>query len=94
MPELRLVAWLKQRRVLGAEQLLTTRVGSLHDTRHAQAATALQEWEAEGIQWKTKRDLRLQHVLSHMNHHIHPLVDKDTQERKPLPSCKAKNKPK
>ena len=42
----------------------------------------------------TQRNCRLQHVLSHMNHHIHPVVDANTGERRPLKSCQAKNRPK
>ena len=33
------------------------------------------EWYIEGRLWQKKRDIRLQHVLSHMNHHIHPKKD-------------------
>ena len=45
-------------------------------------AEALHQWEAEGAAWKAKRETRLQHVLSHMNHHVHPLVNAETGERK------------
>ena len=56
-------------------------------------AEALQQWEAEGAAWKAKRETRLQHVLSHMNHHVHPLVNAETGERKPLASCQPKSRP-
>ena len=42
--------------------------------------------------WKEHYHKRLQHVLSHMNHHIHPL-NPATGERKPLKSCCRKDKP-
>ena len=39
-------------------------------------------------------ETRLQHALSRMNHHIHPVVNAETGERRPLPSCQPKGKPK
>ena len=47
----------------------------------------------EGATWKALYDARLQHVLSHMNHHIHPL-NVESGERKPLRSCCRKDRPK
>ena len=43
--------------------------------------------------WRERFDLRLQHALSRMNHHIHPLVDGAAGERRPLSSCAPKGKP-
>ena len=42
--------------------------------------------------WKARYEERLQHCLSRMNHHIHPLVDGGGGERRPLPSCLSKGK--
>ena len=50
----------------------------LHETSDVGA------WTQEGVQWLAKRDARLQHVLSRMNHHIHPLVDEATGQRRPF----------
>ena len=47
---------------------------------------------AEAAMWKGHYERRLQHVLSRMNHHIHPL-NPLTQERKPLKSCCRKDRP-
>ena len=44
-------------------------------------------WKAEGEQWKIFWNTRLQYVMSRMNHHIHPIVNQDTGERRPLHSC-------
>jgi len=43
-------------------------------------------------EWITKYNDRLQHTLSRMNHHIHPLVDASTGVRRLLNSCKVKGK--
>ena len=51
-----------------------------------QAPLTAPEWSSEGNVWRTIYDNRLQHVLSRMNHHIHPL-NIDTGERVPLASC-------
>ena len=44
------------------------------------------EFQQEGRDWKRKYNDRLQHVMSHMNHHIHPL-DPKSGKRRPLRSC-------
>ena len=53
---------------------------------------------AEGMYWDKQYKKRLQHVLSRMNHHIHPLCnpedDMETGQRRPLSSCTTKAKPK
>ena len=51
-------------------------------------------WLADGKKWKTSYDKRLQYIMSHMNHHIHPIVDQETGERQPLHSCCKKDAPK
>ena len=51
-------------------------------------------WLAEGREWKKSFDARLQYVMSHMNHHIHPVVNLHTGERRPLKSCCKKGAPK
>ena len=51
-------------------------------------------WKAEGEQWKESYNMRLQYVMSRMNHHIHPIVNHDTGERRPLHSCCKKGAPK
>ena len=51
-------------------------------------------WKAEGEQWKIFWNTRLQYVMSRMNHHIHPIVNQDTGERRPLHSCCKKGAPK
>ena len=52
----------------------------------------------EGLEWNALYKKRLQHALSRMNHHIHPLCspgdDMETGERRPLSSCTTKAKPK
>ncbi len=52
--------------------------------------------EASGEEWLRQYHERLQHALSHMNHHIHPLVnpedDPATGERRSLQSCRPKRK--
>ena len=40
--------------------------------------------------WRQQFDIRLQHSLSRMNHHIHPL-NPETRERKPLSSSVVKS---
>ena len=50
------------------------------------------ESRAEAALWKGHYERRLQHVLSRMNHHIHPL-NSQTGERKPLKSCCRKDRP-
>jgi len=57
------------------------------------ANSNMEEWLREGSSWAKKRQHRLQYVLSRMNHHIHPLVNATTGERRPLSSCQPKNKP-
>ena len=54
-------------------------------------ATNLEKWSYEGHTWGSKQKDRLQYVLSRMNHHIHPLVDASTGERRPLPACQPTN---
>ena len=65
-----------------------------HHTRQVDGATVLLSpaWLAEGTMWAEHYNHRLQHVLSHMNHHIHPL-NQATGERKPLKSCCRKDRP-
>ena len=46
----------------------------------------------EEEQWVRNYKERLQHIMAHMNHHIHPLVNPDTGERRPLRSCIPKGK--
>ena len=46
----------------------------------------------EEQEWTRKYQARLQHVMAHMNHHIHPLVNPSTGERRPLRSCIPKGK--
>ena len=48
--------------------------------------------EATGLVWKAEYMKRLQHCMSRMNHHIHPLVNAETGERHSLPSCRPKGK--
>ena len=43
-------------------------------------------------EWTQRYHERLQHCLSRMNHHIHPLVNAATGTRRPLQSCLAKGK--
>ena len=42
---------------------------------------------AVGHVWKSSYDKRLQYVMSHMTHHMHPVVDHETGESQPLKSC-------
>ena len=53
-----------------------------------QQSVDLSTWEMDGRRWLTLRNERLQHVLSHMNHHIHPLKDDGSGERGLLAGCK------
>ena len=52
----------------------------------------------EDEEWNTQYKNRLQHTLSHMNHHVHPLQIKndnvETGDRRPLSSCTTKANPK
>ena len=50
-------------------------------------------WVQDGDVWLGKRHTRVQHVLSHMNHHIHPLKEDGSGERKLLAGCKNKSNP-
>ena len=50
-------------------------------------------WLEEGKVWSTQYFSRLQHALSRMNHHIHPVINAETGERKPLSSCVPRGKP-
>ena len=49
-------------------------------------------WQAEGEEWNRQYKNRLQHVLSRMNHHVHPIKNHETGERRPLRSCLRKGK--
>ena len=60
---------------------------------HISQTTCVEEWRGEGKSWLQTRNQRVQHVLAHMNHHIHPVVNADTGERKILPGCRSKSKP-
>ena len=48
--------------------------------------------EDDGRDWILHFNRRLQHVLSHFNHHIHPRVAPGSDERRPLSSCLGKGK--
>ena len=50
-----------------------------------------ERWVLEGKEWIQRFNRRLQHTLSCMNHHIHPL-NAETGERYVLSSCKPKEK--
>jgi len=50
-----------------------------------------ERWVLEGKEWIQRFNRRLQHTLSCMNHHIHPL-NAETGERYVLSSCKPKDK--
>lgn len=50
-------------------------------------------WLAEGADFRRIFDNRLQYVLGHMNHHIHPVHNPETGERRPLKSCMKKGQP-
>lgn len=62
--------------------------------RAAHCVDDVQAWRSEGQEWLRQRAQRVQHVLSRMNHHIHPVVDEHTGERRPLASCTPKDRPK
>ena len=49
-------------------------------------------WEIDAANWLRTYDGRLQEALLYMNHHIHPLVNEETGERRVLPSCQPKDK--
>ena len=51
-------------------------------------------WLEDGSQWNANYYTRLQHSMSRMNYHIHPMVNTETGERKPLTSCNPKGRPK
>jgi hypothetical protein len=49
-------------------------------------------WRAKGKEWLLKYNARLQHALLHMNHHVHPLINAETGERRLLASCRPRGK--
>ena len=51
-----------------------------------------EEMTIEEKEWTRQYRQRLQHVMSRMNHHIHPLINAATGERRPLRSCIPKGK--
>ena len=51
-----------------------------------------QQPDSNAANWKREYEDRLQHTLSRMNHHIHPVKNPATGERRPLGSCKPKGK--
>jgi len=57
---------------------------------HLSAATSMEDWETEAQHWRQNYKARHQHVMARMNHHIHPLIDEKTGERRVLNSCRAK----
>ena len=61
------------------------------DTSAADSGSA---WLQEGDAYTQQFNTRLQHTMSRMNHHIHPLVNDETGERRPLRSCTTSGKPK
>ena len=65
-----------------------------HQKRNADDVESLlaTTWRTEGAMWAEHYNKRLQHVLGHMNHHIHPM-NRLTGERKPLRSCCRKDRP-
>ena len=66
------------------------------ESLHTNAADVLQSgvdlpaWHEDGRAWLTVHEKRLQFVMARMNHHIHPLVGGNSEERRPLASCLAK----
>ena len=66
---------------------------SLTGTAHSSPDLGNPAWLQDGVAWKKKYDQRLQHVMSRMNHHIHPVSNAVTGERKPLKSCCKKDAP-
>ena len=67
---------------------------SANPPQHILNTDSIATWLSEGAEWRQRYDSRLQHVLAHMNHHIHPACDEDTGERRPLQSCQRKDRPK
>ena len=61
-------------------------------TAQLTAALGAPAWREEGEEWKRQYNNRLQHVLSRMNHHVHPIKNQETGERRPLRSCLRKGK--
>ena len=57
-------------------------------------AMNVQNCIAAGKAWLEKHHARLQKTLSHMNHHVHPVMNSETGERRPLKSCQPKDRPK
>ena len=51
----------------------------------------LDAWKDEGMRWTEVNQDRLQHILSRMNHHIHPL--QADGQRRPLKSCQPQKRP-
>ena len=51
-----------------------------------------EEWKFEGKHWRNFYDMRHQHVMARMNHHIHPVIDEQTGERRILNACRTKGK--
>ena len=49
-------------------------------------------WEDDGALWLSRFNARLQHALLRLIHHVHPLVNEDTGERRVLTSCRPKDK--
>ena len=47
-------------------------------------------WCKDGEEWHAKYNTRLQHALLHMNHHVHPVSNTETGERRVLASCRPK----
>ena len=68
-------------------------LGHTTGTSHIVESTDTEAWYQEGLAWRMLYDQRHQHVMSRMNHHIHPLVNEHTGERRVLGSCVSKNKP-
>jgi hypothetical protein len=48
--------------------------------------------ECKPAAWEAMYKERLQHTLSHFNHHVHPLINEVTGERRVLSSCRPKTK--
>ena len=59
---------------------------------HLLVGKPVHTWISEGIRWAQRNSTRLQFVMSHMNHHIHP-VSSQSGERQPLKSCRPQNRP-
>ena len=56
-----------------------------------QPAFGQQAWETDAHIWLSRYNTRLQHALLHMNHHVHPLINAETGERRVLNSCRPKD---